>query len=428
MSAPAPAVSRHRPVAPRKADHARKSFLRAWLTPAVLGLGLLLLGGCETVGYYTHLAGGQLALLRDRQPVDAVLKDLNGATDEASAMLAGRLRLSRQVLGYADQHLGLQAGGRYRSYVALDRDAVVWNVFAAPPLSLNAHTWCYPFVGCAPYRGYFSRERALEQQDRLRDQGLETYVGAVAAYSTLGWFDDPLLSTFMEMTEADFVELLLHELAHSRVWVRDDVTFNESFASFVGRRGARDFYLKQNRLSDFEDHLSEDVAWQRALVVLGDTRTALKRVYESAAPEAGRMQAKAEVLQVASACLTAMAAATGREGYRRLIPRLNNAYLASLGTYSDRQAAFAVLFSDTGEDWPVFFDRVDELAGLTEMERAERLAALEARAAGSGQQQIAAAGDDDGADQIECEALSGHRFDAELAGTEHDHIRGGGHG
>lgn len=357
-----------------------------------------------------------------------VLDRLRSAEDEESARLAGRLVLSQQVLDYAQQHLGLEVGGRYRSYVALDRDAVVWNLFAAPPLSLKAHTWCYPFVGCAPYRGYFSRDRALKQQDALRDQGLETYVGAVAAYSTLGWFDDPLLSTFMDMSEGDFIELLLHELAHSRVWIRGDVTFNESFASFVGRRAARDWYAGQDRLGYFEDHLAEEAAWQRAREFLGETRDALKRVYESTAPDPEKVQAKADVLQSAGACLSAMADATGQEGYRRLIPRLNNAYLASLGTYSDRLAAFAVLFADSGEDWATFFHAVDGLTDLPEDERTLRLAALEARAADSGQQQITTAGNDDGADQIECKSFPGHGFDAEATGAEHDHVRGGGYG
>lgn len=426
MSAPAPAVFTHRPPPIDKVAQPQNS-----LPGTVLLLGVLLLpllGGCESLGYYTHLAGGQLALLRDRQPVDEVVEELSSADDEESAVLASRLTLSQQVLEYARQHLGLEVGGRYRSYVALDRDAVVWNVFAAPPLSLQAHTWCYPFVGCAPYRGYFSHERALRQQDALRDQGLETYVGPVAAYSTLGWFDDPLLSTFMEMAEGDFIELLLHELAHSRVWIGGDATFNESFASFVGRQGTHDLYAGQNRLPEFEAHLEQEAAWQRARLVLEDTRDALKQVYQGAAADADKVQAKAEVLQSAGACLAAMAEATGQEGYRRLIPRLNNAYLASLGTYSDHLRAFAVLFIDAGEDWETFFDAVDGLTDLSEEERARRLSALDARAADSGQQDITAAGNDDGADQIECESFPGHRFDAEAAGAEHDHIRRGGDG
>lgn len=389
---------------------------------------VLLLGGCESLGYYTHLAGGQLALLRDRQSVDSVLEELGSATDAQSSALVERLELSQQVLEYAEQRIGLEVGGRYRTYVALDREAVVWNVFAAPSLSLSPHTWCYPFVGCAPYRGYFAEAGARKQQAELRSQGLETYVGAVAAYSTLGWFDDPLLSTFMDMREADFIELLLHELAHSRVWIRDDAAFNESFASFVGRQGTQDWYLQEDRLGDFEDHLRIEAGWRRASVVLEETRDALRRVYSSDSGDSRKMSAKAEVLELAASCLTTLAQSTGHEGYRRLIPRLNNAYLASLATYADGLPAFAALFRESGQDWSGFYHRVDELTELRTDERNARLAAFEAEAAGSDEQQVTATGDDDGADQVQCEALSGHRFDAEVTGAEHDDVRGGGDG
>lgn len=409
---------------------ARKARSRLNPLPATLIMlaTMLLLGGCESLGYYTHLAGGQLALLRDRQSVDSVLEELGSATDEESTTLVARLELSKRVLEYAEQRIGLDVGGRYRSYVVLDRDAVVWNVFAAPSLSLNPHTWCYPFVGCAPYRGYFAEDRARKQQAELRGQGLETYVGAVAAYSTLGWFDDPLLSTFMDMREADFIELLLHELSHSRVWIRDDAAFNESFASFVGRQGAQDWYLQADQLGDFEDHLAIEAAWRRASVVLEETRDALRRVYSSDSGDSDKTAAKAEVLELAASCLTAMAQSTGHEGYRRLIPRLNNAYLASLATYADGLPAFAAMFRESGEDWSEFFNRVDELTELPVDERNARLAASEAATAGSDEQQVTAAGDDDGADQVQCEALSGHRFDAEVTRAEHDDVRGGGDG
>ena len=122
---------------------------------------------------------------------------------------------------------------------------MLWNVFAAPPFSLEARQWCYPFAGCTPYRGYFSRDAALRAAQRFADEGLETYVGGVAAYSTLGWFDDPLLSTFIHWPEAELAELLIHETAHRRLWVADDVPLNEAFASFVGEEGARQWFAVQ---------------------------------------------------------------------------------------------------------------------------------------------------------------------------------------
>ncbi len=394
--------------------------LRRWLLPGVL---LVLLGGCDTLGYYAHVANGQLKLLAGRQPVDRVLAELadRAAQDPEARMLRDRLLLSQTVLDFAERTLGLDVGGRYRSYVDLERDAVVWNLFAAPALSLEAHVWCYPLVGCLPYRGYFDLEKARHQRRALEARGLDTYLGAVAGYSTLGWFDDPLLSTFMGLEEAEFVELLLHELAHSRIWVRGDATFNESFASFVGREGARGWYSGAGRLPEFEAHRKRQEGRRRALRVLQEVRGALEGVYGSDLDPERKRSGKDRILRDAATCLAALARETGEPGYERLSGRLNNAYLASLATYSDGLPAFAALFRAAGGDWPRFFRRVEEIARLDEAARARALA-------GSGEDQVAAHGDDAGADEVECQALAGHGLDAEVAGAVHDHVGGGGHG
>jgi predicted aminopeptidase len=377
----------------------------------LLLLAPLLLGGCATLGYYAHVSAGQLRLMSEREPVEDVLASLEGRTDEEAVRLAERLELSRQVLAFAEQTLGLESGGRYESFVELDREAVVWNLFAAPELSLTPFTWCYPFVGCAPYRGYFNRNRAEQDRARLAGDGYETYVGGVLAYSTLGWFDDPILSTFLDLSEGDFVELLLHELAHSRVWVKGDAGFNESFASFVGRQGAREWFRSQQRLKDFEAYLVEEAAWTRAQTVLEETRAALTDVFEAEASDERKRAEKARVLTAAGACLEDLATVTGIEGYRQLVPRLNNAYLASLATYSDQVPAFATLFSEADDNWSEFFQRVDDLGRLDDSIRQARMGEL----VRSAEDQVATQGDGDRADEVQCEALAGHGFDAELA-------------
>lgn len=379
------------------------------------------LAGCESVGYYAHLAGGQLKLLTDRTPVARMLQDLEARaeSDPASARLKGRLELSQLVLTYADNTMGLPVGGRYRSYVALNREAVVWNLFAAPPLSLEPHLWCYPLLGCLPYRGYFDRSRAERQQARLLAKGLETHLGGVTAYSTLGWFDDPLLSTFVDLDDTEFVELLLHELAHSRVWVGGDATFNESFASFVGREGARSWFDSRGRRDEFEARMLEDAGYAAAMRILEETRTVLTRVYASGRDDGTRLAAKRAVLDAAGACLEDLAERTGNEGYRDLVARLNNAYLASLATYADAVPVFARLFETANGEWLRFFERVDALAALDAEQRALALSR-------SGENEIAADGDDHRADQIQCQALLRHGLDGEAPGAEHDHVRRGG--
>lgn len=394
------------------------------ISAGVLLLVLLASAGCQSLGYYTHVSTGQLSLLSKREPVTKVIAELDGETDEAALALRDRLQLSQRLLQFAQDELGLEVGGRYRTYVALDRPAVVWNLVAAPELSLTAHAWCYPFVGCAPYRGYFDLDKAEQARFRLTADGFDTFLGAVSAYSTLGWFDDPILSTFVDFSEADFVELLIHELSHSRVWVKDDAPFNESFASFVGREGARAWFAGQGRAAEFEAHLAAESDWERARALLEETRAALALAFEAPATDTWKRMAKKAIFAATADCLAAMSEETGNEGYRALTQRLNNAYLASLATYADRQPAFAVLFADAGRNWPAFFRAVDELAGLDADRRQSRVDALIARARlrPSGEEQIAAEGDDAGTDQVQCEALAGHGLYAELAGGEHDHV------
>jgi len=362
---------------PKPAAMPTTAPVRRFLLAGLLIAVLIVSAGCESIGYYAHVSSGQLSLLSKREPVAEVIADLAEQSNPAAEALSERLQLSQRLLIYARDELGLDVGGRYSTFVALDRDAVVWNLVAAPELSLVAHTWCYPIVGCAPYRGYFDREKAERARTRLvAAEGLDTYIGAVSAYSTLGWFDDPILSTFADLPEPDFVELLIHELAHSRVWVKDDAAFNESFASFVGRAGARAWYTGQGRAAEYEAHLAAEGDWARARELLEETRAALAAAFAAPQADAWKRSAKAGILDAAAGCLAELSEETGNEGYRRLAPRLNNAYLASLATYSDQQPAFAVLFADAGEAWAPFFEAVDVLAKLGAAERQARVEAL----------------------------------------------------
>ena len=198
--------------------------------------------GCETLGFYQQAIWGQWRIMRERVPLDDALT--NGATDAGTRE---QLQVATGLLDFAEEALLLPVAERYRSFVQLDRDYVVWNVFAAEPYNLDAGYWCYPIVGCAPYRGYFDEARAQRAAERLERRGMEIYLGGVPAYSTLGWFDDPLLSTFLHWPEADLASLLFHELAHGRVWAAGDTAFNESFASFVGEEGARQWFARNDR-------------------------------------------------------------------------------------------------------------------------------------------------------------------------------------
>jgi predicted aminopeptidase len=409
-----------------------------WRLGTVTLIAVLVAGitGCESLGYYSQAAGGQIRLLYQRQDVNSVLGRLRDQAEQPEGLsaeqeaLRRQLELSRQMLSFAERELFLDVEGRYRSYVALDEPSVVWNLFAAPELSLEPRTWCYPFVGCAPYRGYFKRAAAERYQQKLQKAGYETHLGGVAAYSTLGWFDDPLLSSFIHWSEANLADLLFHELAHSRVWLKGDVAFNEAFASFVGRRGMEQWLRQRDHDVEYQDFLAGKRARANLTLLLDATKTVLQSIYQSDLPDGEKSSSKTATLAAAQACFSRDSERYGGRRYSKVMSGLNNALLVSIATYDDHVPAFAALFEQNAESWPAFYRAVRALSELPETARHERLTALAGRRnviekpaeARSGESQIADQADDRRADQVQCEALFRHRIDADSAGAEDDDV------
>jgi len=257
-----------------------------------LGLCCCLAGGCESLRFYKQAALGQLSLLQQAEDVDALVTD--PSTPQG---LRQRLETVQGILQFAEQQLNLPVGDRYQRYVGLEQDYVVWNVFVAPPLVMNSVQWCYPIVGCAPYRGYFDQADAVALAANYANQGFDTYVAGVSAYSTLGWFKDPLLSSFVFYSEPALTNLLFHELAHSKVWVNNDVAFNESFASFVGLQGTRQ-WLSLGRDQSSEPLLRwrrGQVQWQQFKTFALAAKADLTSLYEDqTGSDAERMQQSRE--------------------------------------------------------------------------------------------------------------------------------------
>ncbi len=371
---------------------------------------LLALSGCESLRFYSQAVRGHWQLMSAREPVLKLQQ-----RDDLTAEMTTALQLSQRILTFAATELALEADGRYRDYVALPRDYVVWNVFAAPPYALTANSWCYPLVGCAPYRGYFSEQQARTVARDYEQRGYETYVGGAAAYSTLGWFDDPLLSTFLFWPEADLVNLLLHELAHSRLWVPGDAAFNEGFAEFVGQRGTLMWFDKQQALPEWSAWQRERRGWRRFSTFAQAAKEALGRIYELASPARERM--KEATLEALQACYAAHREDLGGGRYDALMAsRFNNAFLLSIGTYTDWQPAFAQMFDEVDGAWPAFYARVAELADGRPQDRARALQDS-LQGAGSGrQQQVAYGGDHTDADQIDCQPFLRHGPHTEAPG------------
>lgn len=329
--------------------------------------------GCAEIGYVAQSVGGHLHLLRQARPIDDWLAD--PATPVA---LRERLRLAQRIRAFAVRELHLPDNASYTRYADLHRSAAVWNVVAAPELSLELKTWCYPLFGCAGYRGYFDRSAADALAADLRALGWEVRVYGVPAYSTLGWTEwlggDPLLNTFMLGAEADLAALVFHELAHQVVYVRGDTTFNESFASAVERAGLKHWQAASGGAPD--DHGAEVRRREfRALTLAA--RDELERLYASDLADATKRLRKADIfarLRRAHAALKAGAWA-GDSSYDQWFAGANNASLALLAAYDELVPAFERRLAAVNGDLARFYAEVRRLA---ELPRAERRAALEA--------------------------------------------------
>ena len=337
-----------------------------WLCVALATAVLLLaLSGCASVRFYAQAAVGQATLMLARRDTDKVLAD--PATAPA---VAAKLRLIARLLRFAEAELELPVGGRYGSFVESDA-VLLWNVVAAPEFDVAAIPRCYPVVGCAVYRGYFSREAAEREAARL-DVDHDVYIAPVAAYSTLGWFNDPILGSFLHYDEANLAELIFHELAHSVVYVKGDSAFNESFATFVGNQGAMAWLEHTGAATGtYEAGLAAADTFRD---FLGGWREHLATLYGRPIADDAKRQLKAAAFAAMRACYRRHRARLGNGRYdRAMATPYNNARLALIATYEDLKPAFEGLFNDVG-DWPVFYAEVKKLASAPKVERHAALA------------------------------------------------------
>ena len=359
-------------------DAPRRRHRRWPIALAVLG-GVVTLAACatfDTVDYYWQGAAGQIQLLANAQPIPEVIGRSNAA-------LAARLERIHEIREFASRELGLPDNGSYTRYTDLGRPYVTWNVFATPELSLTPRQWCFPIAGCVNYRGYFKETQAVGESKRLRAAGDDVYVGGVPAYSTLGWFDDPVLSSFVSWPETEVARLIFHELAHQLIYVKGDSAFNESYATTVEEAGlARWLAARQDsrltKLAERADHMR---AVFRELV--RTTRARLAQAYASNASDDDKRRAKHEILAAMKAAYeAAKQGEPGLSGYDRWFAQQpNNAAIAAIGLYTDRVPAFRELLHEANGDLPTFYRRVRALGALPKPQRDAALDALARRAA-----------------------------------------------
>jgi predicted aminopeptidase len=331
-------------------------------------LTCLLLAGCSAAGYYSQVTQGHFALLAAARPIADWLQD-----PATPPPLKERLQRAKDIRRFAAESLGLPDNASYTEYADLKRPAAVWNVFATPELSLELKTWCYPVLGCAGYRGYFDRDAADAMAAELRADGYDTNVSPVPAYSTLGWFNDPLLNTFINASDAELARLIFHELAHQVVYARDDTAFNESFATTVEREGVRRWLAAHG---DEKQRAAWAAYVQRRdefLTLLLAHRHRLGEIYASAASVDDKRAAKAQVLADLQREYHRVRQErwAGFAGYDRFFDQtLTGAHLAAVAAYNDWVPAFEALLSESGGDLPSFYAQVRRLAALDKASRA----------------------------------------------------------
>lgn len=336
---------------------------------------LCLATGCSTVGYYAQSVRGHLKLLGAARPVPDWLAD--PATPDT---LKARLELTQRMRDYAVTALQLPDNASYRRYADLQRTAAVWNVAAAPELSLTLETWCFPVVGCVAYRGYYAREEADVYADRLRARGQDAGVYGVPAYSTLGklpgaYFADPLLNTFVRYPEGELARLIFHELSHQVAYASDDTVFNESFATAVERLGSARWLAEQGSVAAQDEYAAFESRRADFRVLTTTYRDRLSALYASAASEADKRRGKAELLVQMRAEHAVIKAARwqGYSGYDGWFERANNASFGVLAAYTELVPQFQRLLEAQGGDLPRFYAEVRRLAALPMAERRQGL-------------------------------------------------------
>ena len=353
---------------------------RASVRTAALLIAVLSLAACDSLAWYLQAAQGHLSIVTSRRDMRELLND-----PELAPVLAAKLELALEARQFAADELGLPAGGNFLEFVQLERRHAVWNVFAAPEFSLEPVVWCYPIAGCAAYRGYFSESDAQAYAAELQARGFDVYVGGVDAYSTLGWFDDALLSTVIARPDHQLAALIFHELAHQVAYVPDDTTLSESFATVVEMEGLRR-WLETRQQSELLDAARADAERRRRFIdFVSGFRGRFEELYGREMSEADMRREKAGLQQRMRDEYRALKTGWGgNAGYDGWFSRpLNNAQLATVGSYNDLAPQLREILRQVGNDLPAFYGRMRELTRMSPERRAEYLDSLEPGALGA---------------------------------------------
>ena len=327
-----------------------------------------------TACYYVQATTGQIEVLSKREPIDEILE-----SPDTDAKLRRQLGLVQEARQFSIDELGLPDNRSYRAYSDLERDFVVWNVFAAPEFSLEAREWCYPIVGCVSYRGYFSEDAANREAEKLRQKGFDVAVGGVPAYSTLGNFNDPVLNTMMRWDDVRLLSTLFHELAHQVLYIKDDTAFNESFATAVEEIGIERWLAARGRPDDMGGYRAGKALHRVMVGLVNAAKHDLADYYGRDIDADTMRELKAERLEQLASDVREELRAAGRSENHWLTGNLNNARLLPMSLYDGQVPAFLALYAECESDLECLYEEARKLSTLDREERSARLAALKAR-------------------------------------------------
>jgi predicted aminopeptidase len=329
----------------------------------------LVLSGCGSL-YVAQAARGQLQILNAREPIRKVIAD-----PRTDAQLRQRLEEVQAAREFAWRELALPNNKSYTAYADLGREFVVWSVVATPEFSVEPREWCFPFVGCVAYRGYFREKSAEEFAQALRDEGFDAIVGGVPAYSTLGKFNDPILNTMMSYGDDELASIMFHELSHQVIYIPDDSAFNEAFAVAVEQEGLARWLKSKGREGDLVKYQRRRQRQAESVALVARFRRELVSLYQAPVPISEMRERKREVFSRLVRELRELSARYGTESSlaAELDGRPNNARLASLATYYDCVPGFERLLAEQQHDLPRFYAAARELAKLPRDQRRARL-------------------------------------------------------
>lgn len=321
---------------------------------------------CATTSYYLQSLNGHVDLLLKRQPISGILASQN--TDK---LLRDKLEMVLEIRRFASEHLGLPDNGSYSDYADLGRNFVVWNVFAAPELSLQAKQWCFLFVGCLNYRGYYSEEAANRYAQTLEAQGHDVFVGGVTAYSTLGWFNDPVLNTMLNRDNNYLASVIFHELSHQKFYLKNDTAFNEAFAEMVAQTGVQ-YWLNLHGTAasrqKFLDKRSDETSFVNLILKY---KGKLEMTYNSEISTDEKRANKKFLLNQLAEEYKNQYETGGNSGryITWLSSGLNNAKLTSVITYQDYVSGFLTIFNHEYGNYQKFYGSVEKLSKCDKFRR-----------------------------------------------------------